>query len=191
MLPVLAVQNGDVVQIPGVPAWLNVILPVIVGVLAPLITYYVKKYLEVRIEESRSRLANEELSKQERLEERFKNFALMRADAFVQRDFFRISRQVLEDLENNRSLDDVKQRTHAELRDLGDRLKAEAREYFGAEDIDIFREIGERKIDGIVEWAANEVSPFPGIPTVEKLISGGAKDILEKGIERVKVQIFD
>lgn len=48
---------------------------------------------------------------------------------------------------------------------------------------DIARRLGDRAIDQALRYAADNVNPFPGKDTAKALLSGGAKRLLELGID--------
>lgn len=191
MLPILfpLAQSADQVQpieIPGAPWWANMLLTLVMAFVIPVVGWYLQKMLKAQIKNSEAKLENENLTRAERLEERFKQFALMRAASFVERDFFELAKYTVKRLEKGDDASEVGAAVKNKLLGLADRIKSDAQEHFGREDIDIVEELGERKMAQIIEWAANQVSPFPGKPTVESMLTGGADKLLKRGTAWVR-----
>ncbi len=191
MLPILlplaqSVDQVQPIEIPGAPWWANMLLTLVMVFVIPVVGWYLQKMLKAQIKNSEVRLENENLTRAERLEERFKRFALMRASGFVERDFFEIAEYTVDRLEKGDDATQVGVAVKDKLTGLADRIKADAQAHFGREDIDIVEELGETKITQIIEWAANQVSPFPGKPTVESMLTGGADKLLKRGTAWVR-----
>lgn len=172
-------------KIEGAPEWLNNLLPI----LGTIITIIAGWWFKVQREKIKAELQNENLTRKEKLELRFKDFAMMRAMSFVERDFLEIANAIIKGKEKGDSESTMMSRAKDQLKLLHGRLIEEAQAYFNNEDIDIVAELGEEKIDRIIEWAANKVSPFPGKPTVKALVEGGAERLVEKGSAWLRNQI--
>jgi hypothetical protein len=169
--------------IPGAPNWLNSILILAV----PVIGFFVTQYINARKAETLARLQNENLSKKERLELRLKTFALMQAEAFVQKDMFQIASDVMKNKETGaKSPAAIASSARDALKTAGERVMNDAIEYFNEDDIDIVSELGETNIKQAIRWAADAASPFPGKPTVEVLVNGGAEALVSMGSVRLK-----
>lgn len=187
LLLAAAAENGAAgfEGIPGAPAWLNSLLIIVI----PILVYFGGRYLHNKRLHVQAQLANENLTKKERLELRLKDFAYMRAESFVQKDFLNIANELIKGKQKKEGEESLAARAKEQLKLLGERLQNEAESYFSEDDIDIVAELGEDRIKQIIEDAANRVSPFPGKNTVESLLGGGAEALLKKGSVWLKARV--
>jgi hypothetical protein len=173
---------AETIAIQGAPDWVNAALALATPILLILAAWWFKLKREKILKE----MENEDLTRRERLELRFKEFALMRAAAFVEKDLIALANSLLKGKSNGEGEQSLSTRAKNGLYDLREKLIKEAIEYFSTDDVDILAELGEARLKDIIEWAANKVSPFPGKPTVEALLSGGAERLVADGAAFLK-----
>lgn len=172
-----ASEGVQSLSIPGAPEWLNWILVVAV----PIVTFFLAKWLHGKSKETKAMLADKKLSGKAHLELKLRDFVLERAAVFVERDIMNIAQELI-----GKPKEGQIHATKQKLKKLGEQLATEAKEYFKAHDVDIIKELGEAKIHQLIEWAANQVSPFPGKPTAKTMVEGGAELLLNNGVDWVK-----
>jgi hypothetical protein len=174
--------------IPGAPDWLNSLLVLVV----PIISYFAVQHLRARRAEVEARLQNENLTRKERLELRLRNFLLMRAEAFLEKDMFEIAGRVAKaKASGGASEPSIMAFVKEEFQTAHEKLDVAAKDYFTEDDVNIAEELGQDAIDAAIRWAVDKSSPFPGKPTVQTLVSGGAEMLLNKGAAWTKKHITE
>lgn len=184
-LPTIALaQAAEAPPAPtGGPAWLDTVIKSVFGLLAMLATAFIIPYIKSKAEAAkaeREKLETEavtnELSARALLVAQLKEFLLTEAAQIAEERFPDLCRKVAA---KGLDLEAIK----VEMRKWGTQLRQDATQYFHAQGYDIVKALGEGAIESLVKWAADAVSPFPGKETTAALIDGGAKMVLDKGID--------
>jgi len=114
-----------------------------------------------------------------------KQIIVARAKAFLWRRVAAVQEENLPELaqaivRKQVSGDMIKER----LKSFGNKLKAEAIEYFDRQNIDLLAEFGEEQINSWIRSAVDDLSVFKKWPTAKVLLEGGAEAILAVGVNK-------
>jgi hypothetical protein len=168
--------------IPGLPTWLNALLIIVI----PIVVYYLRLYLLKKIQEAEAHIKTSSTDDATNLRWRVEEFLLMRAEAFVERDFVILAKQAIAIKNSTDTKEEKIASVKKLLYDLGENLKGEAVAYFKTQDIDIVAQLGDTWLKTKIEDIANKVSPFPGKPSTVALLEGGAEMLIQYGSKWTK-----
>jgi hypothetical protein len=165
------------------PWWASLVTTIVTLVLLP----FLKQYLTAHADAADAQAKLHEIDASKSLIEqkgiimdRLKAYLWGSAAAIAEKRFPDLARLVIA---GHLDADAIK----TELRHWGADLKAEAIFYFKGQGIDLVQTFGVVALDGLIERAANAVSPFPGKDTAEALLKDGIAPLLiDKGVEYMK-----
>lgn len=165
------------------PQWMEILIAVIGAAFTYVLIPYLKN--KAAAAKAQAELSNTEangakLNLRDSLYQQVKLYVLMLAESAAEKEFPKLANKILAgELKDSESIKKY-------MREWGSFVKVETIAYFKAQGVDVVATFGESAIEAMVEWAANSTSPFQGKETAVELLNGGAKLVLEKGINKLR-----
>lgn len=165
------------------PLWVKILVSVISAAFSLVLLPYLKSKADTARHEASSAKTEDTFSKislREAIFSQMKAYVLTLAESMAEKEFPKLADRVSKgELKSVEEIKDV-------LKSWGVAVKSETILYFKEQGVDIVELYGETAIDAAIEWAANKVSPFPGMPTAKAMLADGANLLLAKGVTKLK-----
>lgn len=179
---------GVVPPTPDQPWYVQIVMVLVPLLLTTFVVPYLHKSTQAADEQVALLSSQKDLTdmqKRQLLSERLKSFLLRTAENRVQLDFPDIAKQIVSKQLNSVAAIKV------ELTKIGLEVKAEAITYFGNQGIDLVATVGDEALDGLIRWAADKVSPFPGKDTAVALLTDTVSNkLVDFGVNFFKDKVF-
>lgn len=171
----LAEAATDVIA--AAPAWTQIVYAVVTA----LIAMFLLPYLKRQSEKARAEAESASGDAKGKLVARIKVMALDQAAIIAEQRLPALAQAALD-----KKLD--KDGIKAELKQWGEILKVNLKEYFRTSDgIDLAVVVGDKALDDIIRWAADNTSPFAGKETAVALLQDDwSNKLVAYGVEWVK-----
>lgn len=170
----------------AIPLWVQVVVVLVNALVAAVLIPFLRSKQLAAEAETKSHSERTDLTSMEKrqlLSERLKSFLLREAGNTVEKRFPTIANDVL--MGKLRTKEEIKPLLYG----MGADLKKAAVSYFGIQGIDLAAEVGDQFLDGLIRWAADRVSPFPGKETAVAFLEHSISDmVVKRGVEYVKGQ---
>lgn len=181
VFPGLLFAADAVTTVGGVSVGWSDVIQAVVALIMTIITAYLIPYLKAKAMQARVRVAASAQEASASLWLELRAFLFDGAAAIVERQFLKIAEDVKDG--ELKTPADVKRRLYV----LGQRLRADALQYFNVRGVDLLRVIGNEALDRLIEQASNKVSPFPGKDTAKAFLQDTVADaIIDYGVTHVR-----
>lgn len=173
-------QASGVEGVEGEPFWVQITYVVIMA----LVTLFVLPWLKRQAERARAEAEASNQTARDMLLTRVKEMASQEAAVIAEQRFPVLAKLIIDSRKTGKlGVEQIK----SEMKSWGLGLKNTLVQFFAREGTDLVVEVGDQALDGIVRWAADRTSPFPGKDTAVTLMIDDWTDRLAKfGIEWVR-----
>jgi hypothetical protein len=192
LLPVLAQEVGsDAPSIPLPPAstdWKQWVAYVLVLVVTVFLLPFLKQRAaaaQAEAEKLRSEASNLDLQSKAVVLRELEAFLFSTAAVIAEKNFHRLASKIV-----NKEMTS-KAEVKAELASWGAELKRLAIEHFQRQGVDVLTMVGDEYLDRAIAYAADRVSPFPGLETAKFLLQEHVSNAVVKyGVEWVRRRLL-